>query len=107
MRASDWVIDVHAHDLRLAFLVDAARFGGSCRLDDLNLTRALGIRHHAHRLDSVLGLLALGRAGEPLGFRDLQFAGLGGERNFAVALRLLAGQESVRCRCARARLPCR
>ena len=86
---------MHAHDLRLALFVDAPRLGGFPHLDDLDLTGALGVRHHAHRFDGVLGLLALGGADEPLGFRDLQLPGLGGERDLAVALRLLAGEKAV------------
>ena len=97
---------VHAHDRGLALLVDAARLGGLAGLDDLDLAGALGVRDHAHGFGAMLGLLALRRAAEALGFGDFQLARLGRERDLAVALGLLASRGSARYRCARARLPC-
>ena len=97
---------VHAHDLRLALLVDAARLRGFARLDDLDLAGAFGVGDHTHRFHRVFRLLALRRAGEPLGLGDLELAVLRGQRDLAVALRLLAGQKALDVACVRVRLPC-
>ncbi len=97
---------VHAHHCGLALLVNSARFSGFAGHDNFDLAGAFGVGDHPHRFDDVLGLLALCGAGEPLGFGEFELAVFRGQRDFSVALGLLAGQGTARCRCVRVRLPC-
>ena len=86
---------VHARHRGLAFFVDPPRLGRLSSHYDLDLAGALGVGNNPHRLDGVLGPLAVRGAGEALGLGDLKLPRLGGKRDLAVALGVLSGEEAL------------